>query len=103
MAAAEIGFGWSPRKVVADRLKRSVNGVSYSARRPILRVSLRVIFQSSCTYMPRYLSCWAKLPLLVALPLGIPSNSDTSSPPTVGAGELSSGPEPHTELNVRMG
>src|SRR5260221_9961745 len=50
-----------------------------------------------------YLSCCAKLPLRVALPPGMPSNSAVNSPPTGGAGELSLGPRPHRLLKLRAG
>src|SRR3954467_14351606 len=45
----------------------------------------------------------AKLPLRVMLPPGIPSRTETSSPPTGGAVDVFSGPLPQVLLKFRIG
>src|SRR3954469_17142186 len=45
----------------------------------------------------------AKLPLRVMLPPGMPSRTETSSPPTGGAVDVFSGPLPQVLLKLRIG
>src|SRR3954453_8579840 len=45
----------------------------------------------------------AKLPLRVMLPPGIPSRTETSSPPTGGAVDVLFGPLPQVLLKLRIG
>src|SRR5438270_6633251 len=75
------------------RLKRSVGEVSNSQRRPRLSVSLRVSFQSSCTYSPVKVDCseydaFRSMPP----PVGMPRRKLANPWPIGPAVELSSGP-----------
>ena len=103
MACAAIGLAAVARKVVAERLKRSVIG------RFMLDAQTEVDGQLAGD-LPVVLDVDAEVLVLLgeAAAAGhaaarMPSSSDTSSPPTGGAGELSSGPVPQVLLKLRIG
>ena len=92
--APALRWGWRRRRrnPTRRRLNRSVTGASYSYRKPMLSVSFRVSFRSSCQYRPKYQSWSAELALMSMEPPGMPSSSEANSCPIGAAEELSSGP-----------